>query len=119
MARIVLVVGGRENFRLLQNWLQTTHTALEHTPGEPLDEACDLCIVDGPGLERFKDEIAARRDQEQPGIFPVLLLTTSRDVLGRSPEIWHYVDDAVEKPVSKLELQARVEILLRARRLSL
>jgi len=119
MARIVLVVGGRENLRLLQNWLAMTHSAIEHVPGEPLDEACDLCIVDGPGLERFKDEIAARRDQEQPGIFPVLLLTTARDVWARSPEIWHYVDDAVGKPVSKLELQARIEILLRARRLSL
>jgi signal transduction histidine kinase len=40
-------------------------------------------------------------------------------VWARAPDIWHYVDDSITTPVSKIELQARIEILLRARRLSL
>src|SRR5262245_51123738 len=119
MARIVLIVGGNDNRRLLTEWVSTAHSVAEHVNGEPVDEACDLCIVDGRGLRQYKDEIAARRDQEQPGIFPVLLLTPYRGVWSRSPEIWHYVDDSITTSVSKIELQARIEILLRARRLSL
>src|SRR5215475_2570621 len=78
MSRIVLIVGGRENRRLLREWASAAHSVTEHVPGEPLDETCDMCIVDGPGLLRFKDELGARRDQEQPGILPVLLLTSHR-----------------------------------------
>src|SRR5262245_60000529 len=119
MARIVLIVGGKENGRLLTDWLSAAHTVTEHVSGKPVEDACDLCIVDGPGLRRHKDEIAALRDQEQPGILPVLLLTPYRGVWSREPDIWHYVDDSVTTPASKIELQARIEILLRARRLSL
>src|SRR5690606_20188900 len=36
----------------------------------------------------------------------------------RAPELWHYIDDAITTPASKAELQARVEILLRARHVS-
>ena len=35
------------------------------------------------------------------------------------PNLWQSVDDSITMPVSKLELQSRVEILLRARRISL
>src|SRR5436309_11146825 len=118
MARIVLIVGGRENRRLVKERVSAGHSVAEHVSTEPLEEACDLCIVDGPGLRRFKGEIAARRDTEQAGFLPVLLLTSHRGIWSRSPGIWHYVDDSVTMPVSKLELQARIESLLRARRVS-
>jgi signal transduction histidine kinase len=48
-----------------------------------------------------------------------LLLTHRRDIWSRIPHLWQFVDDAITTPVAKIELRARVEILLRARRISL
>jgi len=77
-----------------------------------------LCIADGPNLNRYLTDIQNRRDEERPGLLPVLLLTSRRDAWASTPHLWQVVDDAVALPVSKLELQARTEILLRSRRLS-
>ena len=74
MARIVLIVESKENRHLLNAFLSAYHSVGEHEPGQSLEEAFDLCIVDGPSLNRFKNELEKRRDQEQPGILPVLLV---------------------------------------------
>src|SRR5438128_9040627 len=119
MARIILIIENKENRHLLGAFLGSYHSVGEHPPGQPLEEPFDLCIVDGPSLNRFKSELEARRDGEQPGILPVLLLTKSRDVWTRMPNLWQFVDESITLPVSKLELQSRAEILLRARHVSL
>jgi signal transduction histidine kinase len=119
MARIVLLLEGRENSGLLHEWLSQYHALVDHVTGEALEETCDLCIVDENSLRRFMDELQHRREKEKPGMFPVLLLTPHKDVWSHTPGLWHYVDDSVQTPVSKLELQARIEILLRARQYSL
>ena len=119
MSRIVLAVDANRNRKLLYAFLSAYHSVAEHASGRPLDEPFDLCIVDGPSLRRFQSQLEARRDQEQPGILPVLLITGRRDVWARMPNLWQSVDDSITMPVSKLELQSRVEILLRARRISL
>jgi len=118
MARIVLIIESRENRRLMHSFLSAYHSVSEHEPGEPLEEAFDLCVVDDPSLERFKPDIEARRDSERPGFLPVLLLTY-RSAWSRTSSRWQLVDESITIPVAKLELQARVEILLRARRISL
>lgn len=119
MARIILIIETKENRQLLHAYLSASHSVGEHVAGEPLEEAFDLCIIDGPSLKRFREELEARRDAEQPGILPVLLLTPRRDVWTKMPQLWQIVDESITTPVSKLELQSRVEILLRARRISL
>ncbi len=119
MARIVLIIDSAEDRQLLNAFLSSYHSVSEHAPGAALEETFDLCIVDGPSLGRFKSQLEGRKDDEQPGILPVLLVTRRRDVWARRPDLWQLVDESVVMPVSKLELQARVEILLRARRISL
>jgi signal transduction histidine kinase len=119
MARIVLIIQGEADRRLLNSFLSSYHSVGEHEPGAPFEEAFDLCIVDDPSLGRFKTEIGARRDEEHPGFLPVLLLTRRRDIWSTIPNLWQLVDESILMPVAKLELQARVEILLRARRISL
>jgi signal transduction histidine kinase len=119
MARIVLVIESKENRRLLNSFLSAYHSVGEHESGAPFEEAFDLCIIDDSSLERFKTEIEARRDSEHPGFLPVLLLTRRQAIWSKTPHLWQLVDESITMPVSKLELQARVEILLRARRISL
>jgi signal transduction histidine kinase len=119
MARIVLIIQSKENRHLLNAFLSAYHSVGEHTDGQPLDEPFDLCIVDTVSLNRVKTELEARRDEEQPGILPVLLISRRRDVWTSLPNLWQLVDESMTTPVSKIELQSRVEILLRARRISL
>ncbi len=118
MARILLIIDRKENRRLLSAFLSRYHSIGEHVPGQPLEEAFDLCIVDGPNLRRLGSELEARRDAEQPGMLPVLLVTNC-GAWAQIPNLWQCVDESITTPVSKLELQARVEILLRARRIAL
>src|SRR5215831_6625309 len=119
MARIVLILDNRENRRLLNEFLSAYHSVGEHQPGQPLEEVFDLCIIDDSNLNRFKEELEARRDAEQPGILPVLFVTHRTGVWAQIPHLWQLVDESIMLPVAKLELQSRVEILLRARRISL
>src|SRR5438046_9531411 len=118
MARILLIIEGKENRQLLNAFLSAYHSIGEHSPGEPLEEAFDLCIVDGPSLSRFKEEIEARREAELPGILPVLLITPKRDIWARVPSLCQSVDESIVTPVSRLELQARGVILFQARGIS-
>src|SRR5581483_9439359 len=119
MARIVLVLDSHQNRGLLSEFLSAYHSIGEHQQGQPLEEVFDLCIIDDANLGRFRDELEGRRDAEQPGILPVLLVTHHPDVWARIPQLWQLVDESIMVPVAKLELQSRVEILLRARRMSL
>jgi signal transduction histidine kinase len=119
MARIVLIIESTENRRLVEEFLAAYHSVGKHQSGQPLEENFDLCIIDQPGLHRFETELEARRDAEHPGFVPVLLLTHQRNVWATIPHLWQLVDESITMPVSKVELQARVEILLRARRISL
>jgi signal transduction histidine kinase len=119
MARIILIIESKKNRELLNTFLSAYHSVGEHAPEQALEEAFDLCIVDGPSLSRCKGELETRRDQEQPGILPVLLVAKRDDVWTQMPDLWQFVDESITIPVSKLELQSRVEILLRARHISL
>src|SRR5215471_15283124 len=119
MARIILMIAGKEDRHLLNAFLSAYHSVGEHQLSEPLDEPFDLCIVDMVSLGRVKAELEARRDEEQPGILPVLLVSQRREVWTQIPNLWQLVDESITLPVSKVELQSRVEILLRARRISL
>src|SRR6185503_8711792 len=119
MARIVLIIESKENRRLLTSFLSAYHSVGELDSETRFDEAFDLCIVDDRGLQRYRAEIEARRDSEQPGFVPFLLLTRRHEIWSTIPNLWELVDESIVMPVAKRELQARVEILLRARRISL
>ena len=83
------------------------------------ERAIDLCIVDGLSLHRHWDRLLAARAECEPVLLPVLLLSERRDVGLMTRASWRVADDVLLRPVEQLELAARVEALLRARRLSL
>ncbi|HEY9827279.1 MAG TPA: HAMP domain-containing sensor histidine kinase [Stenomitos sp.] len=126
MNRIVIFVEQTENRRLLTECLERYYdvaageSVVQAKNAVPLlNERFDLCILDGPALHHLWEWVQARKQVEQPVFLPVLLISLQADVKLLTRHLWQTVDDLITKPIEKLELQARVEMLLRSRRLSL
>ena len=145
MSRILLLLEHKENRRLLAQWLGMYYevTIPDAVVGAPLtvagdrrasrqelaadgdrmvrllDEPFDLCILDGLALDRHWEWVQARKLVEQPVFLPVLLFTCRQEVGIVTRHLWRSVDELIISPIEKVELQARVEILLRSRQLSL
>ncbi len=117
MSRIALLVDRKENRRILGQWLASRYEV--HDAHQELNgTAPDLVLVDGPALSRLCEQLIARRENERPVTLPVLLIASSGE--GPVPRwVWNCVDEVIRAPIEKVELQARVEVLLRLRRLSL
>ena len=125
MSRILIVIEQFENRRLLAEWLAIYYevtiadSVVQAGKAVPLlDEPFDLCILDGPALDRLWEWVQARKHQEKPVFLPFLFITIRPDVKLLTRHLWQTVDELITKPLEKLELQARVEMLLRSRRLS-
>jgi light-regulated signal transduction histidine kinase (bacteriophytochrome) len=116
LSRILLLLENPENRRLLADILERRHE-LAVTPAP--DIPFDLVIVDGASLKSHGEYLLIRKQEEDPVFLPVLLATPRQAVGLFSGPLFRLVDEVVVTPVEKVELIARVEMLLRARRLSL
>jgi signal transduction histidine kinase len=119
MSCILLLLENKRNCDLLSAWLATRYEVVLPDGGPALSRAFDLCLVDGPTLDRIWDQVEARKMIEQPVFLPFVLITSRKDVEMITRHLWQATDELVLAPIEKVELQARVEVLLRARRLSL
>ncbi|MEG4516303.1 MULTISPECIES: HAMP domain-containing sensor histidine kinase [unclassified Microcoleus] len=124
MSQILLLVEQKENRRLLLEWLAVYYEVLlpNSTDSEdflPFNQSFDLGIIDGLALKRHWQWVAAQKQAEHPVCLPFLLITSRSDVGMATQFIWQSIDDLIIAPIEKIELQARVEILLRSRQLSL
>jgi len=117
--RILLAVELRENRRLLQEYLGQYHNVVMLDSIETLDAPFDLGIFDGASLTRMSNLVRARKQGEKSSFLPFLLVTSRQDLNMVSHQLWKSIDEIIFTPIEKLELLARVEVLLRARRLSL
>jgi signal transduction histidine kinase len=119
MNRILLLLENKANRSLLSDWLQQRYEVVFPESKDPLAVPFDLCLIDGPTLDRFASVIHSRKKAEDPAFLPVVLITSHREADLLTRHLWKTVDDLIRIPIEKLELQARVEILLRTRTLSL
>jgi PAS domain S-box-containing protein len=125
MSRILLLLEHRENRRLMSDWLSPRYQVIvpewdvESVSHSLLSESFDLCILCGRTLDQLLEVVQARRNAEQPVLLPFLLATSHPDVGYATRHLWKSVDELIIQPIEKIELQARVEILLRSRQLSL
>ena len=117
--KILIGLNNKANKNLIVNWIGLRYQLDIMEQKEDLNKEFDLLIVDGPVLEQLKDNIKARKDTETPVFLPVLLITNRDNVKFITKQLWVTVDEIILTPIEKLELSARIEILLRARRLSL
>jgi phosphoserine phosphatase RsbU/P len=118
MSRILLLLAHRENRHLLAEWLSAHHKILLPEPGQPWPPF-DLCILDGPSLDHHADWVQKAKQAAHPIFLPFLLVTHRHGVGLATQHLWESVDELIIGPIEKPELQARVETLLRVRRLSL
>ncbi|MCB9120047.1 MAG: PAS domain S-box protein [Caldilineaceae bacterium] len=119
MNTILLLLDGKRNQKLLAEWLQSQYHVIEAQSDLDLNGNFSLAIVDGPVLDRLSTQIQARKTVTRSEVLPFLLVTNRQDVNLLTRHLWLTVDDLVISPINKLELQARVEVLLRTRRLAL
>jgi len=118
--RILLLLEHRENRRFLCQWLSEWYEVVVCDPPDGLTGPFDLAILDGLGLEKWGETaLLDRKREEDPVFLPFLLVVSRRDVGMVTRHLWRVVDELILSPIQKVELQARVEILLRTRRLSL
>src|ERR1700730_16235241 len=119
MSRILGLRGHKENRRLLTEWLATRYTVCPQVTDEAVDEEYDLCILDGTTLDRLADRIQDRKKYQQTVFLPFLLVTAEQQVCLVTRHLWKSIDEVIHSPIDKVELQARIEVLLRARRQAL
>ena len=120
MDRIVVLFSNRENRNLLAQVLVPHYDVAFALPPESDEDDLDVdvIILDGSSLVANAARIASERQQSEPVVVPVLLLSDRRSVGSLSKDLWRIVDDVVLRPLSKVEMRARVDSLVRARRLS-
>jgi signal transduction histidine kinase len=118
-SRVLLLLDQRENRALLAQELADRHEVAASAADEALDGEFDLLVLDGRSLDRLWERVLRRKLREQPIFLPVLLVTSRPGVKMITRHVWRSVDELIVAPVEKAELRARVEVLLRARSLSL
>ena len=119
MSRILLLLDQKRNQKLLQEELSRHHEVTIAADDAELDQPFDVLVVDGRALDRAWEQIQDRKAREQPLFLPVLLTTSRPDVKMITRHLWRSVDELIITPIEKPELRARIQILLRARSLSL
>jgi PAS domain S-box-containing protein len=117
-ATIHLFMEQDENRRLLVDLLAPQYEIeMSATDGVP-KSGVDACIVDTSHFQRAHDALEAYKTRAAPVFFPILLIGTPQQGSGSNPAVWDYVDDVVETPIGKTELQARLSNLLTRRQTS-
>ena len=119
MSRILLLLENTKNRDLLTTFLGLHHVMITTEEDMALDVAFDLCLIDVAYLERMQKAIQARKRRESSVFLPIALVVARRDLDLTAQNLGHFVDEVILSPIEKVELQTRVETLLRTRQLSL
>jgi signal transduction histidine kinase len=114
VSRILTLLDNAANARVLGELLAPRHDVIT----APLDDA-DLAIIDATSVNAHGGFLRERKRAEDPVFFPVLLVSARQNAGVYSGPLANLADEIVLTPVEKVELFARIEMLLRARRLSL
>ena len=117
MERILLLVDNKRDRKLIEESLdyEVWPAETEH----PLDQSFELAIIDGPSLKRWRSKVRRRRKADEPVLLPFLLVAFRRKGALPVRHLGGVVDDVIVRPLDLAELRARMDNLLRMRRLSL
>lgn len=120
---VVLGVRSEGNARLMREILVDQELiSLDELLAQEVESPPDLIIVDGPTLGRYREQLADWRAASDPVVVPALLVVDGRGEASQGAvdrELGHSVDDILPVPTTRASVRARVDNLLRLRRLSL
>lgn len=116
---IAIILKNKRNEKLLFSELNKKFNLIVIKKIQEIYQPFDLGIIDGPKLKEFERRIFLRKHEEAPLFLPFLLITSRKDIGYVTKHLWKIIDELVFTPIEKIELLARIEILLRARRYSL
>ena len=117
MNKILLLFKHKKNKTHITNFLKNDFELLYEPNSTEL--SIDLIITDALALKEYMNWIVAKKNSETPVFLPCLFIASRKDVKLASKFLWKVIDELCFAPIEKLELRARIEILLRARKLSL
>jgi diguanylate cyclase (GGDEF)-like protein len=119
MNRIMLLMQDGKRADQVRERLAENYQVLEVEAAQTLDFSFDLGIVDEPALSQTWKEVQLRKETAKPVFLPFLLVTARRSSDFLIYHLRRTVDEIICAPINHLELQTRVENLLRSRQLSL
>jgi signal transduction histidine kinase len=117
MKRILLLLRQSKNRQLLAEYLGKQYKVLI-TESEFQDCQFDLAMVDSVTLERNWQAIQKKKEDEEPVFLPFVFIGRRQDVSKVDRPLLACIDDFIFTPVEKVELQAKVEMLLRSKTLA-
>lgn len=119
MEKILVAIENRTNADLVAELLSNYYNIIFYEKETDFTSLVDLIIVDGRMLTNFIEKNRFLKNSSDPLFLPVLLATPKDDISLISSHLWQNIDEVITSPIAKMELLARVEILLRARRQSM
>lgn len=111
---ILIAVENRVNGQLLQDTLKQYHSVKLAESEAELNEPFDIGIFDGVCLRRLQKRVMANRESRPDIFLPVLLVTSRQDVSLVTRQLWQSIDEIIFAPIERVELLARVQVLIRA-----
>ncbi len=123
--RIMLALTNRGDEKLFADQLeeQGLEFKLEEWRNDSSDseelESTDLAVLDENNLPEARDRLKRIKKNQEPRLVPTLLLVSQDDKARSFGALSTLIDEIVVKPISKVELKARIQNLLRIRELSL
>lgn len=118
MSHILLLLDHKSNRRLLADWLGQHYEVLAPEQGILPTTPFDLCVLDGAALTRLWKDVHGYKKAAEPLFLPVILVSAQPEAELLTHHLWKTVDELIKTPIEKMELQARVAMLLRTRQLS-
>lgn len=119
MNKVLLLLSNKENEKLLKKELSVNYEILIGNSSKDIEQFFDIAIIDGINLEKMQKDIILRRYEEKPLFLPFLMITSNKDIGLATKHLWKVIDEVITIPIIKVELQARIAVLLRARYYSL
>ncbi len=122
------LVADSGNRRVLTDWLADHGSyRLASRDGSVAETDCDICIADQGGFENNRARLKSAKSAAEPVLLPVLLLVSEWDsnLAGQDRGevadnvLVSTVDEIVSTPIRQLELEWRMQALLRLRKQSL
>lgn len=118
MDKILLAISNERNSALLSKALEKEHEVLELKDKSGWDTPFDLCIADERALERNYGTVLRIKEEQNPVLIPLLLITSHKQTAIHNEKYWKITDELLLAPIEPIELHMRIRILLRMRKFS-